>query len=205
MLEYLTVGNIIQLNLIIYLTVSLPLDITTYRHNVRERKRAVRPDTKHDKLSVFTYLSSLTIWGLFIGISIEQVFNSNILYHQLLDLGFLGTIFQIIGILIIFCGTIVACTGRISRGNRAFSWGVPIELETDGMYRFLRHPLYASYCYYFIGFPLVLQNPLFLFLLIGIPGYYKISEYEEEILIEYFGREYYTYQHKTKRFIPYLW
>ncbi|MHA1942700.1 MAG: methyltransferase family protein, partial [Candidatus Hodarchaeales archaeon] len=78
-------------------------------------------------------------------------------------------------------------------------------LETGGMYRYIRHPLYASYCFYFISFLFILQNLLLIFLLLGIPGYYYISIYEEEILIQQFGQEYRDYQKKVKRFIPFIW
>jgi protein-S-isoprenylcysteine O-methyltransferase Ste14 len=206
MLEYLIIGYFVGINLITYFIVSLPLDFVTYRREESTRKKNIRPDTKQNTLSIITYFCSLTIWGLFVMIPLEQVFQSNILYHPILsEFNFSCILLQLIGIFLILCGTIVAVAGRISRWNRAFSWGVPVVLETSGIYRYIRHPLYASYCYYFIGFLLTLQTPLLLFLLLGILGYYDISKYEEEILVKNFGKEYSTYQTKAKRYVPFFW
>ncbi len=206
MLDYVIIGYVVGINLLLYLMISLPLDFVTYRRKESTRKGNIRPDAKQDSLSIVTYFSSMVIWFLMIWIAVENLFDSNVLYHPwLTDLGFYGFFIQFLGIVVISCATVVAIGGRISRWNRAFSWGIPIILETGGMYRYIRHPLYASYCYYFIGFLFIMQNPLLLFLLLGILGYYNISKYEEEILIEYFGLEYITYRKKTKRFIPFVW
>ncbi len=206
MLAYVHIGIIIGINLLLYLIITLPLDLMTYRREESTRKKKIRPKAKQDILSTLTYLSSLTVWVLFILIPFEQIFESNFFYYPLgSNLGFYGICIQFIGILLISVGTVVAVVGRLSRGKRAFSWGIPIILETGGMYKYIRHPLYASYCYYFLGFLLVLQNPLLLLLLLGIPGYVSISKYEEEILRKYFEKEYGEYQKKTKRFIPFIW
>jgi len=50
----------------------------------------------------------------------------------------------------------------------------------------------------------MLQNILALPCLIAIPGYFKIVEKEENMLIERFGDEYKEYQRKTGRFLPYI-
>jgi protein-S-isoprenylcysteine O-methyltransferase len=143
---------------------------------------------------------------LFLIIPFENLVNSNILYHPIFaNVSFFGVGLQLIGIFLISSATLVAIGGRISRGKRAFSWGVPIVLEKNGMYRYLRHPLYASYFYYFVGFLFLLQNFLLIFLLLGIPGYYDMAVYEEEILVQEFGHEYIEYQKRTKMFIPFIW
>ena len=206
MLDYMFISIIVSLNLIIYLTISIPLDIITYRVDKNSRVKGTRPEIKQDFFTIFSYISSLIIWLLFLAIPLENIIESKILYNPFLaNVPFFGVGLQLIGIFLIFWGTLVAMGGRISRGKRAFSWGVPIVLEKSGMYRYLRHPLYTSYFCYFVGFLFLLQHLLLIILLFGIPGYYNISVYEEEILIQQFGQEYLDYQQRTKRFIPFLW
>ena len=206
MLEYMIISFIISLNLIIYLTISIPLDIVTYRVDKNSRVKGIKPEIKQNFFTTFSYISSLIIWLLFLAIPIENIIESNMLYNPLLaNVPFFGIGLQIIGLCLIFCGTFVAMGGRISRGKRAFSWGVPIVLEKSGMYQYLRHPLYSSYFCYFVGFLFLLQHFFLIILLFGIPGYYNIAVYEEEILIQQFGQEYLDYQQRTKRFIPFLW
>ena len=71
-----------------------------------------------------------------------------------------------------------------------------------GGFRLVRHPLYASYCYYFIGLPLAMFNYLLFPLILGIIGYYFTAIYEERILVEEFGEEYIEYRKKVGMFIP---
>ncbi|MHA2238180.1 MAG: methyltransferase family protein [Candidatus Hodarchaeales archaeon] len=206
MLNYEIIGIIVGLNLILYLLITLPLDYGTYKSNENSRIQESQPDPKQDLLTTLTYIASLLVWLLFLVIPIENLMNINISYSPLLkNLALYGFTVQVLGLVLISGGTLIAVGGRISRGKRAFSWGVPIVLETGGMYRYIRHPLYASYCFYFIGFLFSLQNLLLIFLLLGIPGYYYISIYEEEFLIQQFGQEYRDYQKKVKRFIPFIW
>lgn len=102
-----------------------------------------------------------------------------------------------------FIATIVACWTRITRGIRAIPWGIPEKLETEGIYRWIRHPLYTSYFLYYVGFMLVFQSLIFLPLFLGIPGYYWTSLFEEELLVTHFGEQYLNYQEIAGRFFPY--
>lgn len=142
------------------------------------------------------------LWFLFIFIPFTSLLIQNSDYNTLIVNEPPNTIIQIIGIIIVTFGTMVACLGRISRGYRAISWGIPSKLENKGMFQYIRHPLYASYIYYFVGFFLLFQSLFTIPLFLGIYGYYKTSTYEESILVDNFGEEYIEYQRKTGRFFP---
>ncbi len=206
MLDYEIIGLIVGVNLILYLIITLPLDYITYKTDKNSRVNGDTPETRAGIFVFFAFLTTIVVWILLIGIPIDLLINSNIFQNLVvLNIPPYTDIIQILGMSLITLATLVAIGGRLSRGKRAFSWGIPKVLETKGMYRYVRHPLYSSYCFYFIGFLFIFQNGLFIFLLLGIPGYYYISIYEEEILVQHFGQEYLHYQKKTKRLIPFIW
>lgn len=79
-------------------------------------------------------------------------------------------------------------------------------LVTSGVYHYCRHPSYFGYFWWFVGTQIVLQNWVVLLL-----GAYKLIgffaariEYEEDLLISFFGDEYRRYRRQTGVFIPFL-
>jgi protein-S-isoprenylcysteine O-methyltransferase Ste14 len=80
------------------------------------------------------------------------------------------------------------------------------KLVTEGIYNYVRHPLYGSLLFLawgiffksfsIVGFLLAISTCLFLFLTA------KIEEKENS---DYFGEEYRSYLQRTKMFIPYIW
>ena len=205
MFDYQIIGIFFAINLTIYFGISLPLDFVTYlRRNSETRgESSQRLDT--NPMMIITFLVSAYMWIIFFFVPIDTLLGFNILnYTIFLIFEPWSTFIQALGCILVLIATIVASWGRISRGRRAFSWGIPQKLEKEGMYTFVRHPLYTSYCLYFLGFLLILQNILILPLLIGIPGYYELSKYEETILIDHFGEEYIDYQERVGRFFPRL-
>jgi protein-S-isoprenylcysteine O-methyltransferase Ste14 len=163
------------------------------------------PEWENKTIMIITLIPTVYLWLLFLVVPLSGFLNQRLFYNiKVLEIEPINTLLQIIGLSIIVISTIVACLGRITRSNRAISWGIPIKLEINGMYSILRHPLYASYCYYFVGFSLIFQSILIFPLLIGIYGYYKTSVYEESLLVNHFGKEYIEYQNRTGRFLPRL-
>ncbi len=206
MLEYNTLSIIIFLNFIAYFSIHIPIDYLTYVNRIKntnsKSKGETPPEWENRFIMIITMISTVYLWFLFIFIPFTGLIIQNSDYNTLLVHEPLNTITQIIGIIIVALGTIIACLGRISRGYRAISWGIPITLEKRGMFQYIRHPLYASYCHYFIGFFLIFQSLSVIPLFIGIYGYYRTSVYEESILVDNFGEEYIEYQRKTGRFFP---
>ena len=125
-------------------------------------------------------------------------------FYEIWLWGFYYSWLQYIGLIFACLGTFIACLGRISRSIYAISWGVPNQLTTRLGYRIVRHPLYTSYCCYFLGVPLAMQNYLLLILVLGIIGYVQTARYEEKILLQEFGGEYEAYQRKVGMIIPFI-
>ena len=78
-------------------------------------------------------------------------------------------------------------------------------LVTSGVYHYIRHPFYSSLL--FLGWGIFLKRvdwvglglAVFINLMLYITA--RMEEVED---IQYFGEEYRTYMHKTKRFVPFL-
>ena len=92
-------------------------------------------------------------------------------------------------------------------------WSVTLELRenhrliTQGVYRYVRHPMYAALFLYSIGQALVLPNwivgPLN-FVAFGILFAFRIRA-EERMMLETFGDEYAAYMARTKLLVPGIW
>ena len=76
-------------------------------------------------------------------------------------------------------------------------------LVTSGVYRWVRHPMYASFFLFNIGILLLSSN---WFAVPGIFGmlwlYYARVDHEERMMLELFGDEYRGYARKTGRVVP---
>ena len=79
-------------------------------------------------------------------------------------------------------------------------------LVTGGVYRLIRHPMYASFLLWSFGQLLLLPNwvtglaGLFGFCVLYFP---RIGR-EEELMVETFGQQYRQYMLRTKRLLPYI-
>ena len=93
------------------------------------------------------------------------------------------------------------------------NWSVTLEvrekhqLVTDGIYRYVRHPMYLSLLVYSLGQALVLPN------LLAGPSYglamalvfaFRLGP-EERMMLEAFGKDYETYRARTKRLVRGVW
>jgi protein-S-isoprenylcysteine O-methyltransferase Ste14 len=78
------------------------------------------------------------------------------------------------------------------------------ELISRGIYRVIRHPMYASQWILAIAQPLLLQNWIagFSSLLVFIPFYIFRVRTEEQMMIEVFGEQYREYIRKTGAVFP---
>jgi protein-S-isoprenylcysteine O-methyltransferase Ste14 len=81
------------------------------------------------------------------------------------------------------------------------------RLITRGIYRRIRHPMYAALFLHGIGLALAVPNrvagPSYLAAL-AILIAFRIGA-EERMMLETFGEEYTTYMARTKRFVPGVW
>ncbi|MGD9328924.1 MAG: protein-S-isoprenylcysteine O-methyltransferase [Cyclobacteriaceae bacterium] len=78
------------------------------------------------------------------------------------------------------------------------------SLITTGIYKYLRHPMYAAHLVWAIGQILILHNWIagYSFIVTMLPFYFYRSRKEEEMLIEEFGDDYRDYKQKTGALFP---
>ena len=79
-------------------------------------------------------------------------------------------------------------------------------LVRNGVYRRIRHPMYASLWLYAFATPLLIQNAIvgLLFLVVFTAFYFVRVPQEERMMREKFGDEYHTYSLETGRCLPKL-
>ena len=78
-------------------------------------------------------------------------------------------------------------------------------LVKEGLYRYIRHPLYLSLLLFGTG--VMLKDPGLLQLILGTVNLAAIcltARMEEKEMIARFGREYQEYMKETKMFVPYI-
>ena len=100
-----------------------------------------------------------------------------------------------------------------SHADLGTNWSITLEIReghrliTQGVYRFVRHPMYAALFLYSLGQGLVLPNrlagPSYL-VTFGILYALRVGR-EEKMMIEEFGDEYRAYMRRTKRLLPGVW
>lgn len=173
------------------LFVSIIIDFTLYTrddHIKKEKKSIVETGTMTLFLFAF-YLILLTKIG------IVPIYNNN-LKHTII----------IIGTLTIVSGCIMNILGRFNLGS---NWANHIKiydehtLVQNGMYKVVRHPLYASIMLMFYGACLVYRNILCFLAVtfIFIPFMYYRAKQEETLLIQTFP-EYNYYKTRIGMFFP---
>ena len=90
------------------------------------------------------------------------------------------------------------------------NWSVTLELRkghqmvTQGVYRRIRHPMYASIWLFGLGQGLLLENWLagWSALVSFTPMYFFRVPREEQMMFEFFGQEYRDYKQRTGRLVP---
>lgn len=78
------------------------------------------------------------------------------------------------------------------------------QLVTHGVYRSIRHPMYASLWLWFVAQGLILQNwPAGLYPLVAFALMYFVrTPREEQMMREFFGQQYVDYVQRTGRILP---
>jgi protein-S-isoprenylcysteine O-methyltransferase Ste14 len=80
------------------------------------------------------------------------------------------------------------------------------SLITTGIYRLIRHPMYAALLY--LNWGIMLKNPDFLNLAWALAAsafLYLTVRVEERENLTYFGEAYRDYMKRTRRFVPWIW
>lgn len=139
-------------------------------------------------------------------------------YYAVMKLGWLivplprgvRTPMVLAGIVVVVAGAAFNIYGRIALKA---GWANQIkvyeghELITSGPYALVRHPLYASLIWTFLGGALIYSNALALFMTLAVfvPMMYVRARKEEALLTQSFAEKYTTYRDHTGMFLPRLW
>lgn len=124
---------------------------------------------------------------------------------------FKNTSAQIFGFVLVILGFIEAMTARKTlRDNWTQSYEFQIkkkhELIKNGIYGYVRHPIYGGLIFMVTGVLLVAQSYTFLIGTILILIASEIfARREERLLTEHFGKKYIGYMKNTKKFIPFVY
>ena len=80
------------------------------------------------------------------------------------------------------------------------------QLITEGIYQYIRHPMYAAHLLWAIAQIMILPNWIagFSFIVAMVPHYLLRVGKEENMMLDQFGEEYASYMKKTGRIIPKL-
>lgn len=80
------------------------------------------------------------------------------------------------------------------------------QLVTDGIFQYIRHPMYAAHLLWAVAQPLILTNWIagFSFLIPQIAQYWFRIGAEEEMMLKEFGDDYQKYMDRTGRLLPKL-
>ena len=90
--------------------------------------------------------------------------------------------------------------------SEIFGFESTTTLIDTGLFRYIRHPMYASLLY--LGWGIFFKHPDafgFVLSLISTIALYVTARLDEKICLKYFGNAYTTYMTKTRRFIPFVW
>ena len=99
--------------------------------------------------------------------------------------------------------------GRISDERKdpsLFSFEHTTRLITSGVYRVIRHPMYAALLY--LNWGIALKNPSLIILAYAVLAsvfLFLTVKTEEREDIAFFGDEYREYMKHTKMFVPWIW
>lgn len=116
----------------------------------------------------------------------------------------LKTVSQVIGVGAVLTGLAITVAGSNSLGKNLTPLPVPRDsatLTTDGMYKWMRHPLYTGLMLISVGIAAVLQDSTrALFAAALVVALSFKAEFEEKQLLDKFGDKYVQYMKETKRF-----
>jgi len=92
------------------------------------------------------------------------------------------------------------------------NWSAKLEIKEDhslitkGVYRYVRHPMYAAHWIWGIAQALLLENWVagMALLVFFVPLYLVRVPREEHMMIEQFGEKYQSYMNRTGRIIPHF-
>ena len=115
---------------------------------------------------------------------------------------------KIISVVLMILGIIIVITALVTFKQRVTPNPVPLEtarLRTNGIYGYIRHPMYSSVILFLIGFTLYERAYYSFFLNIIVVIFLAVKiKFEEKQLEKHFP-DYKEYQSKTKKLLPFIY
>lgn len=121
----------------------------------------------------------------------------------------ISSLWQGVSIFFLIGGLVIAIAARKTLGD---NWSSRVVIKKDhklivrGVYAYVRHPIYSGVLCMCAGtlMNLDLNSGLSIFVFIFLLLLFK-SKREEELLLEYFGKEYSEYMARTKMLVPFVY
>ncbi|ORX87667.1 farnesyl cysteine-carboxyl methyltransferase, mediates the carboxyl methylation step during C-termin [Anaeromyces robustus] len=118
-------------------------------------------------------------------------------------------VISIIGLILTIAGQIIrstamfTCKSNFSHHIEEYKRPEHVLVKT-GIYKYLRHPSYTGFFYWGIGCQMLLMNPIsFIGYLVVLYRFFNERiQYEEDLLVDFFGDEYVEYRKTSKVYIP---
>ena len=170
-----------------------------YPHQRRARKQTVVRNQRD-------LADRVTLWAAGFGLSIVPLVYLATGFPAFADhafrpwMGWTGTLFQLLFLALFF----------ESHRQLGRNWSITLEIRdrhrlvTDGIYRFVRHPMYSSFWLWAIAQAFLIPN--WIAGLSGLAGvallYFSRVGKEERLMEEAFGEEYRHYSANTGRIVP---
>jgi len=116
---------------------------------------------------------------------------------------------QLAGVILVIIGLIISISARVTLGT---NWAHAAEYQikknqtliTNGIYKYIRNPIYTGLAIGVTGGELVANSYLFLLFPLFFFIAYKQAKLEEKILEKHFGKSYTEYKKKSKMLIPFV-
>jgi protein-S-isoprenylcysteine O-methyltransferase Ste14 len=176
--------------------------VTAFARRLRERlrNRARVTESRRDGLELLVLLSAFL--GM-LAIPVVHLTTGTLVFANYRQPTWLG----IAGGMVFASALVLLWRSHVDLGR---NWSESLELMeshrlvTNGVYRFVRHPMYAAIWLWAVGQALMLHNfiagPSALALF--APLYFVRVPREERMMLEHFGEEYAAYMVRTRRVLP---
>ena len=166
---------------------------------------------RKSKIRSISYQTSRSFAGRtlkLIKVTLLTFFLFQTLFLDLFPISERANVLRVIGLVIYFLGLGIAVLGRIHLGANwldleDYRVSPNQSLVTNGIYRYVRHPIYGGDILLLIGLELALNSWLVLGVGIILVVVIRQTILEESLLSEKFS-DYRHYCSQTKRFIPFL-
>jgi len=172
----------------------------------RPYSESVKEDMQTNPIYNYILLTFFLINPLFIITAFNETKHITPLLWPFMD----NPLVSVLGLLILCIGGIITVTGRaqLSRfGTGVLQIEEEHKLVTTGIYRVLRHPIYAGGIAVIFGLLLTFRGVISA-LAVTIVYFFVFRHrlvFEERLLVQEFGDEYIDYMRKTWRLIPYVY